>query len=588
MAGLTSAIWQLRDALKPKAKAEPKKSAATVSRVEPDGTVWVRLAGGAADTPITKPTVADVAVGDAVTVEIGGGASRIVGNSTTPAIGYAQLVEGTAPIAQEAQDAASTAQSAMGASEIAARAAEEAQEVAEAVSQHFFDDTDGIHVTEADKETWDASHTGKNILINSLGILIRTALVNLVSITSSAIAFFDGNGNDAENVIAQFGADGATIGKSDESHLDLDYHSMKLVDDEGTAYLHISDLREWEEIGGDSVFVATISEQWYSHGDTDVFEVGHDVSYEVSAVDGGDPSNTATRNGREYTFASVPAAGSSVVITYKTADADVKAYTMGIRRPDRPIGSYSTAEGYYTTAGGSYSHAEGHYTVANGEYAHAEGSTSYAVGYGSHAEGLGSHANGEGSHAEGAATVADGNESHAAGHGTRAAKRAQTAIGTYNVEDAATSTTHPSGNSEYGEHAIVLGNGTLPTSRSNALTVDWSGNVECGTVNGVDVTDVYIKSEVDALIPSNLVVEQKTSSTYTISANTVLSSMPTVNVAKTGYKPLGIVGINSSNVNVNVLRANISGTTAYMKLHNPTSSSISTTVTLFVLYVKNS
>lgn len=90
----------------------------------------------------------------------------------------------------------------------AAQVAAEAQAVAEATGQHFFTDTDGVHVTEAEGD----ATTDHNILINSLGILLRKATNYLVSITSSAIAFYDGLGTAASNIVAQFGATGAQIG----------------------------------------------------------------------------------------------------------------------------------------------------------------------------------------------------------------------------------------------------------------------------------------------------------------------------------------------------------------------------------------
>lgn len=41
-----------------------------------------------------------------------------------------------------------------------------------------------------------------------------------------------------------------------------------------------------------------------------------------------------------------------------------------------------------------------------------------------------------------------------------------------------------------GQYAAIIGNGTSDSARSNALTVKWSGDVECGTVNGVDLTQL--------------------------------------------------------------------------------------------------
>lgn len=105
------------------------------------------------------------------------------------------------------------------------QAASEAQAVAEAVGQHFFADTNGIHVT---TEVDDPAGT-HNILINSLGILLRAVTNNLVSITSSAIAFFDGLGNAATNIVASFGASGATIGYASGQHLSIDSDSVDIM-----------------------------------------------------------------------------------------------------------------------------------------------------------------------------------------------------------------------------------------------------------------------------------------------------------------------------------------------------------------------
>lgn len=87
-------------------------------------------------------------------------------------------------------------------------------------------------------------------------------------------------------------------------------------------------------------------------------------------------------------------------------------------------------------------------------------------------------ATGSYSHAEGYYAVASGQYSHAEGRNTKASSDAQHVSGKFNVEDST------------GKYAVIVGNGTADDSRSNALTVDWSGNIECGTVNGVDVTQI--------------------------------------------------------------------------------------------------
>lgn len=103
--------------------------------------------------------------------------------------------------------------------------ADAAQAVAEAVNQHFFADTSGIHVTEATQEDWDESHTGANVLINSVGQLFRDGLNNLLTLTTQngarALTIWDGLGNAASNVLATFGANETHLGMGGDGTLYL-------------------------------------------------------------------------------------------------------------------------------------------------------------------------------------------------------------------------------------------------------------------------------------------------------------------------------------------------------------------------------
>lgn len=90
--------------------------------------------------------------------------------------------------------------------------AEQAEAVATATGQHFWSDTDGAHVTEAAREDWETTHTGANSLWNSLGMLFRDGLNNLLAVLTSGIAIYDGNGNAASNVLAEFMADHVRVG----------------------------------------------------------------------------------------------------------------------------------------------------------------------------------------------------------------------------------------------------------------------------------------------------------------------------------------------------------------------------------------
>lgn len=143
-------------------------------------------------------------------------------------------------------------------------------------------------------------------------------------------------------------------------------------------------------------------------------------------------------------------------------------------------GSYTTASGYYshaegsgTTASGNYSHAEGKDTAASALHAHAEGEDTTASGDGSHAEGDATTASGVFSHAEGRGTVASGSDSHAGGRSTIANRAVQTVIGRNNVAD-----TGGTSGIDYGNYVLIIGNGATENYRSNALTIDWNGNVD--------------------------------------------------------------------------------------------------------------
>ena len=141
-------------------------------------------------------------------------------------------------------------------------------------------------------------------------------------------------------------------------------------------------------------------------------------------------------------------------------------------------GGLSHAEGYSTTASGYGSHTEGYNTTADGSYSHAEGYNTTAGGGVSHAEGYGAIASGPISHAEGYYTTASGTYSHADGFYSAANHKSQHVFGEYNALDNSSAAA-----TERGNYVEIVGNGTNSSSRSNARTLDWSGNeVLSGTI----------------------------------------------------------------------------------------------------------
>lgn len=164
-------------------------------------------------------------------------------------------------------------------------------------------------------------------------------------------------------------------------------------------------------------------------------------------------------------------------------------------------GESSHAEGNWTTASGRNAHTEGYDSVASGNNAHAEGYDTLASGYVSHAEGGSTSAEGDYSHTEGWNTYAKGDFSHAEGYGAIAGSDYQHAQGKYNIED----TTN--------KYAFIIGNGEGSSKRSNALTVDWNGNVWFAGNLTVGTNKYTVAPTVSPVFENSISMGRKTNST---------------------------------------------------------------------------
>ena len=147
---------------------------------------------------------------------------------------------------------------------------------------------------------------------------------------------------------------------------------------------------------------------------------------------------------------------------------------------------------------------------AYSKYSHVEGNKNISYSIGGHVEGAKNIAGLEETindllyayaHAEGLETNAIGQAAHSEGIGTIANGEAQHVQGKYNKMDR--------------NQAFIIGNGTNDNNRSNALTVDWNGNMN---INNLNVNDIKvgsynslttelsdIKSKIDAL--NKLIIE---------------------------------------------------------------------------------
>ena len=371
--------------------------------------------------------------------------------------------------ANTANDTANTANA------TANTARQEAADARKYADNYMSSDNTGVMVADlSDGEQTPSTATGRNVRITNTKVEIR----------------------DGQSVNASFG-DSIVLGDEEESHADIDFRSLRLVDKEGTEYLLIQDLRE-------DVGYAVLSDTFMADGYQSQFQTSmpptatiqtSDITVKLNDVTQTVASDyhIATRpNYMIISFVNTPSSGDVVEVTYKSSSPLLKIYTLGRRKANTVAGAMSVAEGYDTEASGAYSHSEGYGTSASGMFSHTEGygsqsfgENSHSEGYQtmaakdschsegyqtqayarySHSEGCNAYAHGEAAHAEGYDTVASGMYSHAQNYGTIAAYQSQTAIGEYNVQD------------YNGDYVFIIGNGQSDGQRSNAVTVDWGGN----------------------------------------------------------------------------------------------------------------
>lgn len=292
--------------------------------------------------------------------------------------------------------------------------ADEAQTIARNNAQYFWflesdpDNTGvgtGAHITETPKETFmqDPSNGGGNLLARSNGIAVRDGLTEL----------------------AVFGANGAQIGQTSSTHMDLDDGSLAITDSSNNRRMflgkpsEITAVREIQAKNSGSVFYLM------SH------TIDTSKPYSCETLNG-DAVTITNVSGRRFQI-SYSGTSKTFVFDYYTTD-EVFSYIIGNGVQDR-YGVESVSESL-GQAYGDYSHAEGN-AIAGGKYSHANGDGTMAVG------------------------------------------NAQTVIGKYN--DTAYYT-HMIGSTSsavvtYKAYPFVIGNGSNDSSRSNALSVTWEGDI---------------------------------------------------------------------------------------------------------------
>ena len=151
-------------------------------------------------------------------------------------------------------------------------------------------------------------------------------------------------------------------------------------------------------------------------------------------------------------------------------------------------GNFATAIGLNNISSNEATFCAGSGNTASGPESSAIGTNNIASGFSAYAEGLNNTASGDYSHSEGIGTTASGKYSHSQNEGTIAGYDCQTVIGKYNNNQST--------------NIFEIGNGTADTTRnrSNALTVDWSGIVNCKDVIASNLIG-EIKTYAGAIVP---------------------------------------------------------------------------------------
>ena len=480
---------------------QPYDTQAEVTRVD-GGTAWVRIPGSDGETPVQMSI--NARAGDTVRVRVSGGHAWTVGNDTAPPTDdrTANAAQATATEAQE------TANTALADAQRAAEAADAAEASATAAQAS----------AEQAEESAETAHTAATSALTGLATVEDVVgTLNWISEHGTYAATSDtevqpgklyftrtGSGTEADPYVYT-AVDNPTGNPSA-----LGYYELTGVDEAVANYVAthlaltdeglyvIADNNHWKVlIKSDGVYILNASGQ----------QVAQFKSYAQLGLSSGAHSVIDANGQRFYgsngtTILANIGYGPGVDEHGQTATAPY--YTFGERDSTANIGNYSAAsgneveasgyasfaEGMFTIASGRASHAEGDTTVASNTVTHAEGAETAASGMYSHSEGISTAASGYASHAEGGGTEAAGTNSHAQNLGTIANGNQQTALGKYNTADTTS--------------AVIIGNGSDETTRSNALTVDWNGNVEasgsitdgsgnsipwicCGAASGVSV-----------------------------------------------------------------------------------------------------
>ena len=239
------------------------------------------------------------------------------------------------------------------------------------------------------------------------------------------------------------------------------------------------------------------------------------------------------------------------------------------------LGEYSESSGKNSFAMGANNKVFSRDSFSAGHYNIVEGIESAAIGgsnkinkdaWSSFVAGSGNTTTGQSSIALGNENVSSGFASVATGQGTIASGNSSFTCGQYNIQNSGV--------------MFAVGNGEDSDNRSDAFWASGSGNIGftgiayAGQPNNADRVPLFATGTKTAEI--------------TINAGATSPTAQSINIAKTGYTPWAINGIDITSPSCNLYRYFIDGNKLYYRLYNTSSSSVTVTITARISYIATS
>ena len=446
---------------------------ATVRRIE-GSTAWVHIPGGVDETPV-RLTI-NAKAGDTVQLRVGGGSAWLVGNATAPptddtvATGAVRQISAVRKVVEKVREVAETA-----------------SRIAGNTNQYFWHTQEGsdtgAHITEIPREDFlaDPTNGGGNTLIRSNGVAVRDGLTELSTFTASGC--YLGNEATSRLMLNNVGITGITdTGLETFRIVTGDYRGTQIISETTGIIENTSSNKATMSVGYRSQRIPATHATITFTVNAIVEYLGQTKNKELKVsyqYDPDDPTQDEFHQAfkmifnREYVTITCQVSYScdnTAMTFYFSSRSDVQfqnaqiSVSMPIPNPVLPSYTFGLRSGTRNDEG-AYSFVGGTQNIASGEASSVFGVENVVSGMGSASFGTQNTVTGNYGLASGQGNVVTGDKATALGDHLLAYTSHQTVLGHYNVGD------------ENDEYALIVGNGDL-SARSNALTVDWDGNVQ--------------------------------------------------------------------------------------------------------------